>query len=229
MIALLKYVKSSVGRKQLMGVTGIILYFFLFAHLVGNLGIFSGAEHYNSYGYLLLHTLGKLVIPMELGLIAALIVHVFLAIKLRAENKAARPVAYAVKPNHGKKTLSSTTMMVTGSSILLFAIVHIAHFRYGAVTGHTMVTYDGVEMRDLYGTLMEAFSHWWYAGAYVLVFTLIFTHLAHGVQSSLQTLGFNHPKYTPAVKWIGLAYAACISGGFSLLAIWAFFQHGGTL
>jgi succinate dehydrogenase / fumarate reductase cytochrome b subunit len=91
-----------------------------------------------------------------------------------------------------------------------------------------MVTYDGVEMRDLYGTLMDAFSNWWYALAYVTVFTLVFSHLAHGVQSSLQTLGFNHPKYTPAILWIGRAYALCISGGFSLLAIWAFFQHGGT-
>ncbi len=211
-----------------MGSTGIALYGFLLAHLVGNLGIFSGAEHYNQYGYLLLHTLAELIIPAELALIACILVHIVLAIQLRRENKAARPIAYAVTPNHGKKTLSSTTMMVTGSAILVFVIVHIAHFRYGAVTGHTMVTYDGVEMRDLYGTLMDAFSNWWYALAYVAVFTLVFSHLAHGVQSSLQSLGFNHPKYTPALKWLGRAYALSISGGFSLLAIWAFFQSGGT-
>jgi len=147
---------------------------------------------------------------------------------VRPEKKAARPVAYAVPTNHGKKTLYSVTMMITGLSILAFVIVHIAHFRYGAVTGHTMVTYDGVTMRDLYGTMMGAFAIWWYALAYVVVFILIASHLAHGVQSSLQTLGFNHPKYAAAVKWIGRAYALVLSGGFCLLAIWGYFQHGGT-
>lgn len=211
-----------------MGVTGIAMYLFLLAHLVGNLGIFGGAERYNQYGYLLLHTLKEIIIPSEIALIAMLITHVVLAIRLTRENRAARPIAYAVSPNHGKKTLYSATMALTGFAILAFIIVHIAHFRYGAVTGHTMVTYNGVEMRDLYGTMMAAFANWWYALAYVVTFLLVFSHLAHGVQSSLQTLGFNHPKYTPAVMFIGRAYAVIISGGFSLLAIWAYFQHGGT-
>ena len=211
-----------------MGVSGIFLYFYLFIHLVGNLGVFAGAERYNKYGYLLLHELAELILPVEFALIAALIIHVVLAFRLRSENKAARPIAYEVTPSHGKKTLYSATMMLTGSAILIFSVVHIAHFRYGAVTGHTMVTYDGVEMRDLYGTMMGAFAIWWYALSYVVVMALIFSHLAHGVQSSLQTLGFNHPKYTPAVLFLGRAYAVCISGGFSFLAIWAYFQQGGT-
>jgi succinate dehydrogenase / fumarate reductase, cytochrome b subunit len=228
MHALKKYLGSSIGRKQLMGATGLMMYLFLLAHLVGNLGIFGGAERYNQYGYLLLHTLKELVIPAELGLIAAFIIHVVLAIKLTKENRAARPIAYAVTPNQGKRTLYSVTMMITGLAILAFILVHIAHFRFGKVTGHTMVTYNGVEMRDLYGTLMQAFSHWWYALTYVVVFLLLASHLAHGVQSSLQTLGFNHPKYTPAVKWLGRAYALSITGGFCLLAIWSYLQHGGT-
>src|SRR5690606_21199532 len=112
--------------------------------------------------------------------------------------------------------------------LLLFIIIHIAHFRFGAVTGKLMVTYDGVEMRDLYTTAMSAFAIWWYTSAYVALFLLLFSHLMHGVQSSLQSLGFNHPKYTPMVHWAGRAYALLISGGFSFLAIWAYFQRGGT-
>jgi len=227
MHAVKKYMGSSIGKKQMMGATGIFLYFYLFIHLIGQFSAFTGAEKYNKYGYLLLHELGELILPIEFALIAALFIHVALAIRLRIENKAARPIAYTVTPNHGSKTRYSTTMMLTGSSILLFVIIHIAHFRYGAVTGHTTVNYDGIEMRDLYGTMMEAFGHLWYSVAYIIVFGLIFNHLAHGVQSSLQSLGLNHPKYTPAVKFLGLAYAICISGGFSLFAVWAYFQNGG--
>jgi succinate dehydrogenase / fumarate reductase cytochrome b subunit len=227
MHALKRYMGSSIGKKQLMGVTGIALYAYLFVHLVGNIGMLFGAERYNRYGYLLLHEMAELIVPIEVGLIIAVLIHISLAIRLSLENKAARPSAYAVKKN-SKATLHSASMMMTGTAILIFIIIHVAHFRYGAVTGHTMITYDGIRMRDLYGTMMSAFAVWWYAGAYVLAMILIFSHLAHGVQSSLQSLGFNHPKYTPLVHWAGRAYAVLISGGFALMAIWAYFQHGGT-
>jgi succinate dehydrogenase / fumarate reductase cytochrome b subunit len=229
MQALKKYLTSSIGRKQLMGVTGIFLYFYLFVHLVGNIGMTAGAERYNKYGYLLLHELAEVIVPIEWALIVALAVHVYLAITLSRQNKAARPVAYASKKN-SKASRHSLSMMMTGIAILLFVFIHIANFRYGGagMGGMPTVNYGGVEMHDLYGTMMRAFAQWWYAGAYVLVMILIFSHLAHGVQSSLQSLGFNHPKYTPIVFWAGRAYAVLIAGGFSLMAIWAYFQHGGT-
>ncbi len=227
MHALKKYMGSSIGRKQMMGATGMILYGYLLVHLVGNLGMLSGAEKYNKYGYLLLHELAEIIVPVEIFLIFAVLIHIRLAIGLTLENRAARPVAYAVKKS-SQQTLHSASMMMTGSAILIFILIHVAHFRYGAVTGHTMVTYDGIEMRDLYGTMMSAFSLWWYSGAYVLAMALIFSHLSHGFQSSLQSLGFNHAKYTPFVLFAGRAYAVLIAGGFSLLAVWAYFQHGGT-
>ncbi|MDB5047539.1 MAG: sdhC [Fibrobacteres bacterium] len=227
MHALKKYMASSIGKKQMMGATGIALYGYLLVHLVGNIGMLFGAERYNKYGYLLLHEMAELIVPIEIFLIIAVLIHIRLAIQLTIENRKARPVAYAVKKS-SKQTLHSASMMMTGSAILIFIIIHIAHFRYGAISGHTMVTYDGVEMRDLYGTMMSAFSLWWYSGAYVLAMLLIFSHLSHGVQSSMQSLGMNHPKYTPFVHFAGRAYAILITGGFSLLAIWAYFQHGGT-
>jgi succinate dehydrogenase / fumarate reductase cytochrome b subunit len=231
MQALKNYLTSSIGRKQIMGVSGIILYGYLFVHLLGNIGLLAGAERFNKYGYLLLHHLAEIIVPVEIVLFVAFALHVVLAIQLKRENRAARPQAYAVNPNHGKKTLYSRTMMVTGIVILLFTVIHVAHFRFGYPDRDYMVTYAGVEMRDLYRTAMEYFSHWWYAGAYVLVMLLIASHLAHGVQSSLQTLGFSHPKYRPAVHWAGVAYAALIAGGFSFLAIWAFLKgmQGGAV
>lgn len=226
MQALKKYAASSVGRKQIMGAAGIALYGFLLVHLLGNVGLLAGAERFNKYGHLLLHHLAEIIIPAEIFLTAAFIVHVVLAIQLKLENKAARPVGYEAKGHHGRKTRYSMTMMLTGIVLLLFVIIHIAHFRLGAVTGAVTVTYDGVEMRDLYATSMEAFALWWYTLAYVAVFLLLFSHLAHGVQSSVQTLGFNHPKYRGIVRWGSRGYAVLISGGFSFLAIWAFFQGG---
>ena len=211
-----------------MGLSGIALYGFLFFHLLGNLGLLAGPEHFNWYGHLLLDILTEVVVPAEIALIAAFILHVYLAISLTLENRRARPQAYAVKGGGGRKTLYSATMMVTGILILFFVFIHIAHFRFQVMSGPRTVTYGGVEMTDIYYSALHAFSHWWYAGAYVVVFLLIFSHLAHGVQSSLQTLGFNHPKYRSAVHWAGRGYALIISGGFSFLAIWGYFQGGAS-
>ncbi|MDB5105500.1 MAG: sdhC [Fibrobacteres bacterium] len=229
MHALKKYLASSIGRKQLMGITGISLYAYLLVHLLGNIGMLSGAERYNKYGYLLLHEMAEIIIPIEIILIVAILAHVYLAITLTIENRAARPTAYAVKRN-SKQTLHSASMMMTGTAILIFVFIHIANFRFGGagMGGMPTVTYDGVAMKDLYGTMMRAFSIWWYTAGYVLAMILIFSHLAHGVQSSLQSLGFNHAKYTPIVHWAGRAYAGLVTGGFILLAVWAYFQHGGT-
>ena len=212
-----------------MGLTGMAWYGFLLAHLVGNLGMFAGAERFNQYGYLLLHTLAEIIIPAEIALVVTLVAHVYLAITLSLENKKARPVAYEVKK--GGKNKNTYMMMMTGTAILLFIFIHIANFRFaGAGMGDVMptVTYDGVEMHDLYTNMLRAFSHWWYMAGYLVVFTLIFSHLSHGFQSSFQSLGFNHPKWTPLVKLSGIAYAALICGGFACLAVWAFLQHGGT-
>jgi succinate dehydrogenase / fumarate reductase cytochrome b subunit len=228
MHALKKYLTSSIGRKQLMGLSGIALYVYLIVHLLGNIGMLAGAERYNKYGYLLLHEMAEIIIPVEIILIGAFFLHIFLAITLAMENKAARPVAYAVqKP--AKPRRNSGSMMITGIAILVFVFIHIANFRFGGAGagGMATVTYGGIEMHDLYGTMMRAFAQWWYTAAYVLVMLLIFSHLSHGVQSSLQSLGLNHPKYTPAIHWAGRLYAVLISGGFSLLAIWAYSQHGG--
>jgi succinate dehydrogenase / fumarate reductase cytochrome b subunit len=229
MQALKKYLGSSIGRKQLMGVTGIALYGYLLVHLLGNIGMLAGAERYNKYGYLLLHEMAELIIPIEIGLILAILVHIGLAIKLTVENRAARPVAYAVKKS-SRQTLHSASMMMTGTAILLFIFIHIANFRFGGagMGGMPTVNYGGVEMKDLYGTMMRAFSLWWYTAGYVLAMILIFSHLSHGVQSSMQSLGLNHPKYTPIIRFAGRAYAVLISGGFIFLAVWAYFQHGGT-
>jgi succinate dehydrogenase / fumarate reductase cytochrome b subunit len=228
MHALKKYLASSIGRKQLMGLTGIFLYFYLLIHLFGNIGMLAGAERYNRYGYLLLHQISEVIIPVEILLILAFVVHVYLALSLARENKAARPQAYAVKKN-SKASRHTAAMALTGTAIALFAIIHVANFRYGGggFSGMATVNYDGIEMHDLYGNMMRAFAHWWYTLGYIAALLLLYSHLSHGIQSSFQSLGLNHPKWSPILAWGGRAYAIVVCGGFILLAVWAYFQHGG--
>ena len=87
-----RYLRSSIGRKQVMGLSGILLYGFLLVHLVGNLGLLSGPEYFNKYGYLMLHTLRKVVVPIEFALLGAFLLHLFLGFMVTAENRAARTV-----------------------------------------------------------------------------------------------------------------------------------------
>jgi succinate dehydrogenase / fumarate reductase cytochrome b subunit len=117
-------------------------------------------------------------------------------------------------------------MMLTGTWLLIFVIAHVPQFRFGAYSGMATATYNGVEMRDLYGTALQFFAKPWFAAFYVFSFAMLFSHLAHGVQSSLQSLGLNHPRWNSAVRIGSKAYSALICGGFAALAIWAFMQKG---
>lgn len=209
-----------------MGLTGVFLYFFLLVHLLGNIGLLSGPEHFNGYGYLLLHTLREITLPIEFLLLAAFLIHVGLSFKLTAENRAARGTHYAVNASKSGRTPYSRFMMLSGSWLLIFVIVHVPHFRFGAYSGVAMVTQDGVQMHDLYGTAMHFFAKPWFTLFYVASFAILFTHLAHGVQSSLQSLGINHPRFNAAIPLLARAYAVLITAGFSAIAIWAYFQRG---
>lgn len=222
------YLTSSIGRKQLMGVTGIGLYLFLIVHLLGNFGLFSGPEHFNKYAHLLLHNLAEIIVPIEFGLLAIFLVHIWTSVTVTMDNRAARGSQYHAKGKARTKTLFSTTMAVSGVWLFLFLLIHVPHLRFGAMVPEPMVTYDGVEMKNLYKITMDGFSHAWYTGFYVVSMVLVAFHLAHGVQSSLQTIGFNHPKYRGMVRWISSAYALIIGAGFIVIAVWAFFQQGGA-
>lgn len=218
------YFRSSVGRKQLMGLTGVYLYFFLLVHLAGNVGLVLGPEHFNQYGYLLTHTLREIVIPVEFSLLAAFVIHLGLGFKLTAENRAARPERYAVKASKAKNGAYRGWMMLTGSWMLLFVLVHVPHFRFGAYRVAPIATYDGLEMHDLYAEALRSFASPLFTGFYLLSFALLFTHLAHGVQSSLQSLGINHQRYNAALRTISWVYAAVVCLGFAAIAVWAHFK-----
>lgn len=221
MIVSHNYLTSSIGKKQVMAVTGLGLLGFTATHLLGNLLLFLGPEAFNNYGYTL--TSNKLLLVAEAGLLGMFLVHILLAVVTRIENSGARPERYYVKVRTGHgETIASKTMPITGAIIGVFVVIHLINFKFGA---HYTVTYDGVEMRDLYKLVVMYFANPLYVAWYVFAMLALGLHTSHGLQSSFQSLGANHPKYTPIVQGLSMAYGVVVAVGFSALAIFCHFQN----
>lgn len=199
-----EFLESSIGRKIAVALAGLFLCVFLAAHLAGNLLLFAGAGPFNRYAKTLEHN--PLLPVAEIGLAVLFLLHFALSVRARLANRAARPVGYQICAGKGARTPGSRTMAVTGTLVLAFLIVHLKTFRFAP---------EAVREADLYRLVTTAFADPLYSGFYVLALAAIGLHLSHGVQSAFQTLGVNHPRYTPALKRIGLAFAALIAFGFA--------------
>jgi succinate dehydrogenase / fumarate reductase cytochrome b subunit len=214
------YLCSTIGRKQIVALTGLGLTLFVLLHMLGNCLIFVSPEAYNTYSHKL--TSSALIYIAEVGLVVLFFCHLYLAITLTIANRRARPDGYAMGTN-GKKGVSfaSKTMIYQGSILLVFVILHLITFKYGP---HYTVTYDGVEMRDLHRLVLEVFHSPAYVGWYVICLLLLGLHLSHGVSSSVQTLGGNHPHYNKFIKCFGYFYAVVVSLGFISQPLYVFLK-----
>lgn len=213
---------SSIGRKTIMGICGLVWTGFVFAHMAGNLLIFLGPEAYNKYGHAI--TSNKpLLFVAEGTLIAALLGHVILGLWLFIENKKASPQKYAVPASAAKRArFGSKTMAYQGSIILFFIIYHLITFKYGTVY---MVNYEGVEMRDLFRLMVEVFQQPAYVVGYILCLILLGIHLSHGFSSVFQTLGLNHPSYNSCIRKLGWVYAIVVAAGFISQPLYIFLMN----
>lgn len=208
--------KSSVGRKILMAVTGLILVSFICVHLLGNLSLFVGADAINAYAAKL-HSLGPIVWIFRLVLLAVFAVHVAFGIALTMENSNARPIAYMQKVNE-KSTFSSRSMIVTGAVIFFFIVMHILHF-----TGHFWV--DGVETLvdasgrfDVYTMVVQGFGKISFLLAYAIAMACVFLHIFHGIGSFFQTLGLANDKTLDSVGYLGkLVSFVLVIGYFAVI------------
>ncbi|QDK36114.1 succinate dehydrogenase cytochrome b subunit [Bdellovibrio sp. NC01] len=204
------FLGSTVGKKYLMGITGLIWAGFVLAHMAGNLLIFVSHDAYNSYGHAL--TSGNIIYVAEAVLVLALIVHVYTAISLTIANRSAKDQRYAVTASGKKKTsLASRTMAVQGSLILVFIILHLITFKYGT---HYTTNVHGVEMRDLARLMVEVFQQPGYVVWYFIALILLGFHLKHGVNSSFQSLGLMEGTYRNTWKKLSIAYAVVVIAGF---------------
>lgn len=214
------YIGSLIGRKQVVGVTGLALCLFLFAHVTGNFLLFVSDRAYNMYSHALISN--PFIYVAEIGLLAMLFGHMIQATYLSLKNRAARPVKYAVQAKGEKKTSNVTKFMwQQGVIILVFLGLHLLTFKYGEIY---WITYDELEVRDLHRLVMEVFQSPAYVGGYIFALIVLGLHLSHGFQSTFKTLGFNHPKYEPKLKLIGLLFAVYVSVGFIIQPLYVFFK-----
>ena len=157
-------------------------------------------------------------------MLVGFLVHIFKTIRMVVTNRAARPVDYQMKRPAGgpsRKSLASTTMILSGLWLLVFVVIHVRTFKFGA---HYR-TLDGLV--DLYRLEMETFRSPVTVAFYVLSMLVVGSHVFHGASSAFQSLGASHPHWTPRIVVAGKLLATGISGGFIVIALWAHLFGGG--
>lgn len=216
------FLSSSIGKKVIMGVTGLFLISFLVVHCFLNSLIFfnDGGLTFNTGAHFMASN--WLIRAMEIVLFVGLILHAVQAFVLTSENSAARPVAYAKVNGQANSTWYSRSMGLLGTLILIFLIVHLAHFwiksRFTGLPGH-----DANGHEDLYAVMRITFAQGWVVALYSFSMISLAYHLLHGFQSSFQTLGLNHRKYTPYIKKFGIAFSILIPVIFAAMPISMYF------
>lgn len=210
-----KTLTSSLGRKLLMAVTGLSLIAFLVVHCGINACIFlnDGGETFNAAAEFMAHN--WLIRVSEVGLMAGLIIHIVDGLMLWKSNLEKRPVKYAIVKGEANSSWASRSMGILGSLLLIFLIIHLRHF--WVVSRFTDEITSGRE--TLFGEMKEVFQNPIIVLVYVLGCASLGYHLLHGFQSAFQTMGWNHPKYTPFVKALGAGFSIIVPIIFAAMPI----------
>jgi len=219
-----KTFKSTLGQKLIMALTGLFLIIFLIGHVTGNLLLFKddGGQAFNEYADFM--TTNQIVQLLSITTYVSILVHIIYSIILTYLNKKARPVAYAKVNPPKESTFPSRNMGILGTIILIFLVVHLQGFWYRMHWGDIpKVTYDTGIFRDLYSVVVWAFQVEWMVALYVIAMVFLGLHLYHGFASAFQTLGLNHRKYTPAIKFIGRAFAIVVPALFASMPLYIYF------
>lgn len=213
---------SSVGKKILTGITGLLLSLFVLGHMGGNINLFIGANAFNSYTKKL-ESLGVILYIIEIGLVSVFVIHAIIGISIYLKKRSARPEPYMKVGDAGgnsQKSVSSETMIWTGLIMFVFTILHLITFKYGP---HYSTVVDGVEMRDLYRLVIEVFQSPSYAFGYVLVMILLGFHLRHGFWSAFQSLGLTNPRMKAVVYSLGIFISFLLAVGFLSMPLCIYF------
>jgi succinate dehydrogenase / fumarate reductase cytochrome b subunit len=218
-VSVVGFYRSTIGKKIIMAVTGLLGIGFVIAHLAGNLQAFIGPAKFNAYSALLHGPLNELVWLMRIGLIVAVVLHVLMAYQLTMISRAARPIAYRAREPQ-VATLASRTMKWGGVLLLVFIVFHLLHFTTETVdpAGWRGMT-DTQGRRDVYGNLVSSFRIWWVSAFYIVAMIALGLHLFHGAWSSLRTLGYAKPSGHPLKRRIALGLAIAIWLGFTVVPV----------
>jgi succinate dehydrogenase / fumarate reductase, cytochrome b subunit len=214
-----KTLSSSLGRKLIMGVTGLSLIIFLIVHCGINSLIFlnDGGETFNHAAEFM--GTNWLIRATEVGLMLGFIIHIADGLMLWNSNKAKRPVKYAIVKGEANSTWYSRSMGLLGTLVLIFLIIHLRHF--WIVSRFTDEITSGRE--TLFGEMREVFQNPFVVVVYVLGCISLSYHLLHGFASAFQTMGWNHPKYTPFVKSLGKWFSIVVPIVFAAMPISMYF------
>jgi succinate dehydrogenase cytochrome b subunit len=210
---LIRACSSTIGKKFVIAITGLLLCGFLVVHLAGNLLLYVGPKAYNDYAHSL-HDKGALLAVAEIGLLALFLVHLLLALQIARDNWAARKARYAVKVSKIKDRQSPVKpenfMVVSGLIVLGFLLLHLADMRFAIRPDIDYTAFADDEAERTMTVLATPLT----AFVYTLGCVLLGLHLAHGFASAFQSLGLNHPRYASLIHWIGVIFAAVIAVGF---------------
>jgi succinate dehydrogenase / fumarate reductase, cytochrome b subunit len=205
--------ESSVGKKMVMAVTGLIGVLFVLGHMVGNLQVFEGAERLNAYAHFLHGPLNELLWVVRVVLVLAVVLHVVAAYQLTMRDRAARPTAYARRVPQ-VSTLASRTMRWGGVLLLVFIVVHILHFTTGTIRPAGVFTAG-----DVYANMVAGFRVPWVSAFYVISMLALGLHLYHGAWSSMRSLGAAPASPHPLRRRLALAVAVIVAVGFALVPV----------
>lgn len=215
-----RWVFSSIGKKTVVAVTGLVLVGFVIAHLLGNLTFFFGPDAINTYA-VKLQALGPLLWVARIGLLVAVGLHIYFTMLLWKENQAATPQKYAVKAPM-KTTIFARTMRLSGLIILAFVAFHLAHFTLFFVNpdyAKLETTLHGQEVHDVYRMVVLGFQNPFVSAFYLLSLALVAFHLSHGVASLFQTLGFTSQTMRPRYELLAKVLAWALFAGYAAIPL----------
>lgn len=211
------FLHSSIGKKLVMGLTGLFLISFLIVHVGINSCIFvnDGGETFNAAAHFMAHNI--VIRIMEVGLFAGLLLHIFQSLLLTLENRKARPVGYAKIDGAANSKWYSRSMGILGSLLLIFLVVHLSNFWIDT----KIAVFKHLE-HNTFEEMKIVFSNWYIVAIYLLGVGSLLFHILHGFPSAFQTLGINHKKYTPLIKKVGVSFAVIVCLLFAAMPITMF-------
>lgn len=205
--------KTSVGKKLVVAVTGLMMIGFILGHLAGNLQIFMGQNQINSYAAKLQH-LGPLLWVVRIILLGTVTAHGLASLLLAKENRAARPVSY-VRESTVQATLASRTMVASGLLLAAFIVYHLLHFTLRVTHPSFVYLTDPLGRHDTYAMMVLGFQSKWISAFYVVAMAALSFHLSHGASSWAQTLGLTNPKCLACLRTAAQVFGLVIFLGYA--------------
>ncbi len=220
---MLRFYRSTIGKKMIMAATGLLLVAFVIGHMAGNLQVFIGPAKMNGYAAFLKST-GELLWLVRIGLLAAVLLHILMAWQLTRIAASARPASYERRKPQ-VSTIASRTMRWGGVLLLVFIVFHILHFTTGTVfpvASRPDALYPAFNPADVYGNVISAFRVPWVAAFYVVAMLFLLLHLFHGAWSSVRTLGLAKPSRHPLHRRVSTVIALIVWLGFTAIPVAVF-------